>query len=326
MTPARPISQLPQWGPDAAYAAPSPADARAYVHALTAAADENFHVLTRFVPVDAAADFAAVYAFCRWADDLADETHRVTPDPAAARAESLRLLGWWRDELSACFDAKPRHPVFVALRESAQRRGLPAEPFHHLIDAFEQDQRITRYDTWEQLLGYCAKSANPVGRLVLAIAGHHDAGADVYRWSDDVCTALQLVNFWQDVRRDLLERDRVYIPRDAGFDEPTLRDWLSRERDPAARVPYIKALRSLLTKSTPLFQSAAPLEAAVHPGYRAVIRLFAAGGRAIAAKIEAAGCTTLWKRPALSRIDKALVLASGFVASRRARRAKDLAA
>src|SRR5690606_29775179 len=134
-----------------------------------------------------------------WADDLADEA----ADPAAAS----RLLAWWRDVLGLCYDGRPLHPVFVALRPTIERHGLPRRLFDDLLDAFEQDQRMRRYDTWGQLLGYCTRSANPVGRLVLMLLGHHDA--ERFAWSDATCTALQLTNFWQDMRRDVLERDRI---------------------------------------------------------------------------------------------------------------------
>ena len=316
----RPIDQLGSLGPDAEARRWSAVEARDYVRNLTVRSDENFHVLSRFVPTEAVADFAAVYAFCRWADDLADETHRVIVDPKdreAARAEALRLLGWWRSELKSCFDGEARHPVFVALAETADRRGLPSEPFHDLIDAFEQDQRVTRYATWEELIGYCRRSANPVGRLVLGLAGCADESRVAL--SDDVCTGLQLVNLWQDVRRDLVERDRVYLPTaETGFDAEDLAKWLERPGDPGVRVPYIRAVRSLLERTSPLFDSADRLIPSVPAAYRGAIWLFAAGGRAVANKIERAGCTTLWSRPRLSKSDKVMLLGRAWFESRRA--------
>ena len=119
--------------------------------------------MSSLVPLALRDDFAAVYAFCRWADDLGDEMG--DPD------ESLRLLAWWRRELDDCFAGVPVHPVMVALAETVTRHALPREPFEHLIDAFEQDQRVSRYDTWDQVIDYCRRSANPVGRLVLMLFG-----------------------------------------------------------------------------------------------------------------------------------------------------------
>jgi len=123
--------------------------------------------------------------------------------------EALRLLDEWEKELNACYDGAPRHPVFVALRGTIERHRIPKQPFDDLIRAFEQDQTVTRYPTWDGLLGYCRCSANPVGRLVLYLCGYSDA--ERQRFSDATCTALQLAHFWQDVTVDL-RKDRVYIP------------------------------------------------------------------------------------------------------------------
>lgn len=319
-----PIDQLDELGPNAARTPWPLAEARRYVHDLTHGANENFHVLSRFIPAHARPDFAAVYAYCRWSDDLADEAPAIDgPGGPASESRAPERLRWWRGQLEACFqtDEPPTHPVFAALRETAQRHGLPIDPFANLLDAFDQDQRVTRYETWDQLLGYCRNSANPVGRIVLMLAGHRPsagpgagdpdpASADLERLSDDVCTGLQLVNFWQDVRRDLLDRDRVYLPSaETGLDADTLRAWIETPNDPAARVPYIKAVRALLRKTTPLFDSGDELVRRVNPEYRRAIWLFAAGGRAIARKIDRTGCTTLWRRPTLSKLDKLALLA-----------------
>src|SRR5262249_18483112 len=145
--------------------------------------------------------FHNVYAYCRWADDLADETSDAS--------EALRLLGWWRDELLACYAGRPRHPVMVALRETVGRFDIPERPFLDLLIAFEQDQHIKRYASWPQLLDYCRHSANPVGRLVLYLCKCFSDERAVL--ADDICSALQLTNFWQDVARDHAI-GRVYLP------------------------------------------------------------------------------------------------------------------
>ncbi|MAY73365.1 MAG: squalene synthase HpnC [Phycisphaerae bacterium] len=302
-----PIEQLADLGPNADISALSASGAQKYVDALTAGSDENFHVLSRFVPEAVRPDFAAVYAFCRWSDDLADE---------APRDQAPELLRWWRRELEACFadPSEARHPVFAALRQTADRHRLPIDPFSHLLDAFDQDQRVARYETWDQLLGYCQRSADPVGRIVLMLAGHRPssedpASAELEEWSDSICTGLQLVNFWQDVRRDLVERDRVYFPsEEAGIDAETLRDWMARPKDPEARVPYIRALRALLHKTMPMFDAAEPLIARINPDFRRAVWLFAAGGRAIGTKIDRSGCPTLWRRPKLTKLEKGSLL------------------
>lgn len=300
-------------GRNSAGAPPTPAEARAYLRRLATEHYENFSVLTRLVPEDLRDDFAAVYGFCRWSDDLADETGAGE----AARARSLELLAWWRGELERCFafaraeaDAlPPTHPVFVALADTIRKRELPPEPFHHLISAFEQDQRVTRYQTWDELLGYCRGSADPVGRLVLGLAGYRvddPAHAERVAMSDATCTALQLANFWQDVRRDLFDRDRIYMPfEETGIDSVVLRNFAMRKNDPAARVQFIQALRPLVERTRELFVRGRPLVHALDARIRPVVWLFGAGGEAVLTAVEREGCTTLWRRPTLSNARKA---------------------
>lgn len=278
----------------------------AYCRGLADSHYENFSVLSRLVPEEWREDYAAVYAFCRWADDLGDETGR---DPAA-RERSLRLLGWWRSELERCAAGDAEHPVFVALRRTFRRHApvLTPRPFLDLIDAFEQDQRVTAYSSWDQLIDYCRRSADPVGRIVLAIGGYGDTpdNAERYRLSDRTCTALQLINFWQDVRRDLLERDRVYLPSgETGLTPETLRDWADRGRDPTVRVPYIRALRPLVERTGAMFAEGRALPASLDRRLGPIVRLFGLGGEAILRAVERAGCATLWVRPRLTRGQKA---------------------
>ncbi|HLK47190.1 MAG TPA: squalene/phytoene synthase family protein, partial [Bryobacteraceae bacterium] len=159
---------------------------------------ENFHVVSFLLPKRLHQDFYNVYSFCRWADDLGDEI--------GDQAESLRLLAWWRGELEAMYAGEVRHPVFVALLDTARKHDLPKPLFSDLISAFEQDQTVLRYANWDEVFGYCRYSANPVGRLVLRLCGYADDERD--RMSDATCTALQLANFWQDVTVDC-EKNRV---------------------------------------------------------------------------------------------------------------------
>ena len=169
------------------------AAAQEYARWLATHHYENFNVVSWLLPKALHQHFYNVYAYCRWADDLGDEV----PDPQRA----LHLLDWWECELDACYESKPSHPVFVALRQTILAKDIPKQPFADLLKAFRQDQTTKRYADWNAILGYCAYSANPVGRLVLYLCGYRDEQRQ--RLSDATCTALQLANFWQDVSRDL---------------------------------------------------------------------------------------------------------------------------
>ena len=181
--------------------APSLAEARAYCERLARSHYENFSVATWFLPPRLRPHFYSVYAYCRISDDMGDEVG----DPQ----QSLRLLDEWEGELNACYDGHPRHPVFVALRETIRACDIPRQPFADLLQAFRQDQTVGRYPTFDDVLAYCHYSANPVGRLVLYVCGYHDE--ERQQLSDFTCTALQLANFWQDVWPDY-GKGRIYIP------------------------------------------------------------------------------------------------------------------
>ena len=181
--------------------APSLAEARAYCERLARSHYENFSVATWFLPKRLRQHFFNVYAYCRISDDLGDEVGDT--------ATSLRLLDRWEDELRACYSGTPRHPVFVALAETVRTFGIPQHEFSDLLTAFRQDQSITRYETFADLLGYCRNSANPVGHLVLYLCGYSDP--ERQKLSDFTCTALQLANFWQDVSVDY-QKGRIYLP------------------------------------------------------------------------------------------------------------------
>src|SRR5215470_16329930 len=155
----------------------NPEEAAAYTRWLATSHYENFHVVSMLLPKRLHQDFYNVYSYCRWADDLGDEIGDT--------AESLRLLEWWRGELDAMYGGHTKHPVFAALLPTVQKYGIPREPFSDLIDAFVQDQTVTRYRNWEELFGYCKNSANPVGKLVLYLCGYSDA--ERHRLSDYTC-------------------------------------------------------------------------------------------------------------------------------------------
>jgi squalene synthase HpnC len=303
------LDQLDTYGPDRCERLDFDA-ASAYTARLAKTHYENFSVVSWFLPKRLREDFRHVYAFCRWADDLGDETG----DPR----KSLELLSWWRRELDACYEGSPRHPVYVALWPTIQKHDIPKKPFGDLIDAFVQDQTVTRYRTWEQVLDYCTRSADPVGRLVLYLCGYRDEQRQ--RLSDATCTALQLANFWQDVRRDVLERDRVYVPHDVaskhGLDVDTMvsvikADAKSCETSGCCSVPsagvnaitpsYKATLRELVGRTWPLFEKGRGLWPLVDKDVRLDIQLFSLGGESILRMIERRDYNTLTTRPSMSK-------------------------
>ncbi|HEY1340361.1 MAG TPA: squalene synthase HpnC [Bryobacteraceae bacterium] len=265
-------------------------EALAYTRWLATHHYENFHVVSFLLPKRLHQDMYNVYAYCRWADDLGDEI--------GDRAESLRLLEWWRGELDAMYGGHATHPVFVALGPTVRRYGIPRQPFSDLVDAFVQDQTVTRYRDWDELFGYCRRSANPVGRLVLYLCGYSDA--ERQRLSDATCTALQLANFWQDVTVDLL-KDRVYIPQAVmerhGYTETQL---FAREFTPAFR----EVMKEIVAKTRGLFQEGLPLPAMVDRRLALDIDLFSRGGMRVLDKIERQGHDVLAARPAISKSER----------------------
>jgi squalene synthase HpnC len=294
------LEQLDTFGP-ANCRRLSYADAAAYTRNLATTHYENFSVVNWLLPKRLHEDFANVYAFCRWADDLGDETG----DPR----RSLELLAWWKCELAACYAGSPRHPVFVALQKTIANHAIPADPFEKLIDAFEQDQRVDRYENWPQVLDYCTRSADPVGRLVLYLCDLRDEPRQ--RLSDATCTALQLINFWQDVRRDIVERNRIYLPADAlaaaGLSHQMLVDHVNGKRSLTAEqmASYHGVIRELVDRTTPLFQEGRRLWPLLPRDMRVPIQLFTLGGEAIVKRVHADGYDTLEKRPSLSKAAKA---------------------
>src|SRR5215469_4904574 len=184
--------------------APSLTEAQQYCVRLATSHYENFPVVTWFLPKHLHQHFYNVYAYCRISDDLGDEV--------GDKQQSLSLLNQWEAELQQCYSGAPRHPVFVALRETVREFDIPQHEFSDLLTAFRQDQRVTRFPTFDDVLAYCHYSANPVGHLVLYLCGYCDA--ERQQLSDYTCTALQLANFWQDVATDFA-KDRIYLPLDS---------------------------------------------------------------------------------------------------------------
>ena len=309
--------QVRLWGPESDVRLDE-RESIAYCRALAGGHYENFSVLSSLVPSSLRDDFAAVYGFCRWSDDLADEI--------GDRTESRALLQWWRRELDDCIDGHPRHPVMCALSATIRRHDLPARPFHDLIDAFEQDQELTRYESWDQLLHYCARSANPVGRLVLMLLGE-PRDDERFLPSDLICTALQLTNHWQDVSRDILERDRIYIPTELlEIDrfEQRLRDSASQgySVDEAFLDESRQVIRSCVDRTEAMFQSGRVLLDRIKPESRPVIRLFIDGGSHVLNLVRHWNYETAIHRPRLSKFVKLGLVARAWTGARLAGRGR----
>jgi squalene synthase HpnC len=275
--------------------APSLAEAYAYCERLARSHYENFSVATWFLPKRLRQHFFNAYAYCRISDDLGDETG----DTAA----SLQLLDEWETELNACYAGSPRHPVFVALAGTVREFDIPKHEFSDLLRAFRQDQTVTRYDTFDDLLGYCRYSANPVGHLVLYLCGYRDA--ERQQLSDYTCTALQLTNFWQDVSPDYA-KGRIYLPleslREFGVSES---DIASKQNTPQ----FLELMRFEVQRAREWFDRGLPLVGKVNRELAVDLELFSRGGQEILNAIERQGYAVLGNRPAISKSRKLALVA-----------------
>jgi squalene synthase HpnC len=282
---------LELYGPHAAEPArPSAGQSRKYCRRLARRHYENFTVASWLLPRGLRQHFSNVYAYCRWADDLADETRG--PD------ESLALLDWWEGQLHACYRGQTAHPVFIALADTIREFQIPPDPFADLLVAFRQDQRVNRYETVEQLLEYCRYSANPVGRLVLYLGRCHDEQRG--HLADAVCTGLQLANFYQDVARDW-DRDRVYLVqsrcRRFGYDETM---FARRE----ANEPFRRLLAAEVSDAEGWLRRGLPLVDMVPTWLRLEVALFIHGGLAILEAIRRQEYDVWTRRPTVSKLQR----------------------
>ncbi|MBI5631447.1 MAG: squalene synthase HpnC [Elusimicrobia bacterium] len=270
--------------------APSVAAAYAFCQNLAASHYENFPVASRLLPKALRRPTAALYSFARIADDFADE-----PEYEGERQE--RLSDWRRRLHEAWLGGSTDHPVFIALGHCARTLDLPVEPFDDLLSAFLQDVEKKRYATFAELLDYCRRSANPVGRIVLMINGYRRD--DFFKASDSICTALQLANFWQDLSVDL-RKDRIYIPEEDfkafGYSEADLRMGVVNER-------FRGLMKFQIGRTRALFEEGRGLSRELGWPLSWEIRLTWLGGREILRKIQRAGFDTITSRPALSKWD-----------------------
>ena len=251
---------------------------------------ENFPVASRLIAKDKRKYVWALYAFARTADDFADEIK--DPD------ESLRQLADWDAQLDAALEGNPEHPIFIAIKKTIEDCDIPPSLMHDLVSAFRMDVTTKRHKNFEELLHYCRYSANPVGRLVLLIHGYKDE--KLFTWSDKICSALQLTNFWQDVTVDL-DKDQIYIPQDVmvkyGYREIDLFEKIYND-------PFIQLMQELVQQTENLFMEGAPLVSALGKDLRFEINLTWHGGMRILEKIKKLNYNVLRKRPTLNLFDK----------------------
>src|ERR1700677_3115066 len=283
----------------AAYAIPSTApslgEAQQYCADLASSHYENFSVATWFLPRRLRQHFVNVYAYCRISDDLGDEVG----DPSA----SLALLDQWQAELDACYAGTPRHPVFVALSETVRQFKIPQHEFSDLLRAFRQDQTITRFETFNDVLAYCRYSANPVGHLVLYLCGYRDP--ERQQLSDFTCTALQLANFWQDVSVDY-EKGRIYLPlEDLRRYQVSEEDIKQKRNTPA----FCEMMKFEVNRAREWFDRGLPLIKKVNKELAVDLELFSRGGQEILNAIERQNFAVLGNRPVISKSRKLALVA-----------------
>src|SRR5579864_2350971 len=275
--------------------APSLRESRAYCAHLARTHYENFSVATWFLPKRLRQDFYNIYAYCRISDDLGDEVGDA--------ATSLALLDEWQRDLDACYEGSPKHPVFVALAETVGYYDIPKHEFSDLLIAFRQDQTVTRFETFDDVLAYCRYSANPVGHLVLYLCGYRDR--ERQQLSDYTCTALQLANFWQDVSVDY-EKGRIYLPLES------LRKFQVTESDLTANrntSSFCEMMRFEVARAREWFERGLPLVSKVDKELAIDLELFTRGGQEILNAIEKQGYAVLGRRPSISKSRKLALVA-----------------
>jgi squalene synthase HpnC len=275
--------------------APTLKESQDYCARLAHSHYENFSVVTWFLPKQLHQHFYNIYAYCRISDDLGDEV--------GDKQQSLLLLDEWESELKECYSGTPRHPVFVALRETVRQFDIPQHEFSDLLIAFRQDQTITHFPTFEDVLGYCHYSANPVGHLVLYLCGYRDA--ERQRLADYTCTALQLANFWQDVAVDY-DKGRIYLPLDSIAKFGATEDDIANGR----ATPQFRSLMKFeVDRARDWFQRGLPLAKMVDQHLAIDIELFSRGGLAILEAIERQDYDVLTRRPVISKARKLWLVA-----------------
>jgi squalene synthase HpnC len=288
------LTDLALFGPEGTLPRLSLDESREYCRHLAQRHYENFTVASRLLPDRLRQHVCNIYAYCRWADDLADEIGDA--------GRSLDLLDWWQGLLRDCYRGQTNHPVFIALSETIRAFNIPIEPFGDLLTAFRQDQQVTRYETIDELIEYCRCSANPVGRMILYLGRCHTP--ERAKLSDSICTGLQLANFWQDVANDW-DRGRIYLPqtlcRQFGYDEACFARRVCNEA-------FRKLLAVQVDQAEGWLRAGAPLAAQMPAELRLSVALFAAGGLATLEAIRRQRFDVWTRRPTVSRSKKLRLL------------------
>jgi squalene synthase HpnC len=284
-------SDFQLFGPDAQPLSPlSLRASNRYCRKLAKRHYENFTVASWLLPGRLRQHFYNVYAYCRWADDLADEVN----DPQ----QSLALLDWWETQLSDCYRGQTVHPVFIALAETIESFKIPIDPFADLLSAFRQDQRVSRYEKMDHLLQYCRRSANPVGHLVLYLGECYSAERAVP--ADSICTGLQLANFCQDVAGDW-DRGRIYLPQaDCRRFEYTEAMFVRRDCNEAFR----RLMKEHVDRAEGFLRAGLPLIKMMPRDLRLDVALFIHGGLAILRAIRRQNFDVWTRRPRVSKMEK----------------------
>ena len=281
----------------------SAAEGFAYCERLARTHYENFPVGSLLVPKSKRPHVYSIYAFARTADDFADEGYGT----GLTESERLAALDAWEQQLEDCYRGEATQPVFAALSVTVKELQLPLQLFRDLISAFKQDVVKRRYANFDEVMDYCRRSANPVGRLILLLFGYRDE--HLHQLSDHICTALQLANFWQDVAVDL-QKDRVYLPLNEmerfGYREDDLGARRFNER-------YAALLRFQVKRTRALFEQGRPLPSLVRGRLAFELRLIWQGGMRILERIEHNGYDTIHQRPTITRWDKAALLAKALI-------------
>lgn len=292
-----------------------------YCEKLAKSHYENFTVGSLLIPGAKRRHVYAIYAYCRWVDDIGDEPPSYLfeaasqagwmpgldvddIDPGQGR---LKLLDRWKEELDLCYEGRPTHPVLVALQDTVRTFDIPMDPFLKLIEANRMEQQTLRYPTYDDLLYYCDYSANPVGHLFLYLFGHRDA--ERQKLADLTCTALQLTNFWQDVARDY-KIGRIYIPLEDmqrfGYTEAELADGVANDRFRSLMAYEVERAKGLFIDGFKLVDT-------LNGVLKMDVALFTMGGMAVLRAIEGQGYDVLTHRPSLSRTRKASLFISTWI-------------
>ena len=248
---------------------------------------ENFPVASRFLPSTLRPHVAAIYAFARTADDFADE-----PRFDGRRAEALSQ---WEQLLETCYHREVQHPVFIALRDTVRRHNIPIGPLKALLTAFRMDLTKQRYTSHADVLHYCIHSANPVGQLVLFVHGHREP--ELHRFSDEICSALQIANFLQDLSVDI-PRGRIYIPEEDLVHFGVAHEDLFAGR---ANTEFKELMRFQVARTRAMFHKGHPLIRRVSPGLSMELDATWRGGMAVLQRVEDLDFDTLSFRPTLDK-------------------------